>query len=708
MWQPIPQAPADFVWEPRSVVAQRHTRNYYAVDEVFAALERALLLGRADEAPFWLVEIVDMGPVWWPLTWSTLFQHCVCSLGPAQMVPTFRWMHGEYIKYKLLSTPDTLDPRCRTIMLQVVDVLARALPKCRQTDSAVRAFFFPYPESTLVRPYEPHIERAHLRPPPRSHFLPATENRLIALARERAHAATWIPSTSYIDPHPPPEGQVVSRYTLHELHDDDPPYLARWCNALCQSLQTLEGEASRRAALYYAGLIYQCTEPCHVRNRRHDSVQLLWEIIMRHAPDNLVDHLDDMRAISDEFARNSHRRERYYVVAAFFLIMSPPDAPDPLPVPNEVVVPRGLLPIPEEALDYTTRTGKSRMATAGGFLQTTATPGDPYATYALAMQRARDEAGQKDERRRVRPVIPHFAFDPVKAPSLRGMYHSDSLAWRGQFLPYGNGEVVHPFDDCLCDVRCVNSEGLFAARYHHPRYAAEGVDVYVVPCGRQVRRAFYQCLVDELKPLFGVPALGVHSLCFDRSIQRSDPLLMWSPENTTVVDEVGHAVMFRATAFGTGVHTAKVELAELNTSEYQGVRNQLINVLIMYFCLGVNAPRMLAKMVLVGDPGDPHPLVVPFGETAAFTNCTFPVFIKAALRTRVARLLLIDDQQYLMQRYFDLAQFLDWESLEIVLQRFGIPAIEWAGVVRDNLRDLRVSWVTWSHHSEELYLQRLK
>ena len=55
----------------------------------------------------------------------------------------------------------------------------------------------------------------------------------------------------------------------------------------------------------------------------------------------------------------------------------------------------------------------------------------------------------------------------------------------------------------------------------------------------------------------------------------------------------------------------------------------------------------------------------------------------------------------------DRARASDYDAIELVLSRFGAPAIEWTSVVRDNLRDLRCSWVTWSKHAEAGQLARL-
>lgn len=99
--------------------------------------------------------------------------------------------------------------------------------------------------------------------------------------------------------------------------------------------------------------------------------------------------------------------------------------------------------------------------------------------------------------------------------------------------------------------------------------------------------------------------------------------------------------------------------------------------------------------------------VIPFGEVTAFANCNFPTAIKG-IRAAIARVLFIDEQSYMLQRFFDMFQHVDMDSLECILQRFGAPVVEWTGVIRDNMRDLRVSWCLWSQHMEAMQLKKLQ
>lgn len=139
-------------------------------------------------------------------------------------------------------------------------------------------------------------------------------------------------------------------------------------------------------------------------------------------------------------------------------------------------------------------------------------------------------------RRKLQPAVRYFAFEPKMAAAaddeakrkratkpceeftLEGIYRllpgEQQLQWRGQFVPGplaadDHHARAHAWTDCFAQVQ-YHANGLWSGRFFSERCLL-GVQVGFVVCAR-ARDAFYQCLVDELKPLFGVPALGTHSL----------------------------------------------------------------------------------------------------------------------------------------------------------------------------------------------------
>jgi hypothetical protein len=220
---------------------------------------------------------------------------------------------------------------------------------------------------------------------------------------------------------------------------------------------------------------------------------------------------------------------------------------------------------------------------------------------------------------------------------------SVALPWRGQFIPWMVDEKTqtsgpHLLKKCFSDIVSVPAnklkEGLFLATYTHPLLGA-GEDVFFIPCttgknGLGARQAFFQCLLDELKPLFGVPCLGTHSLYLDHSFEKINKKADWGPDNFEIIADRGcHVVMFPTTALGLenreAVITAlvasaasgggAVDLQDFSvealtvpfvkkakapflTAEFSDIRHQVINIFMFYLCMGMSKGD-LSRMLLL-------------------------------------------------------------------------------------------------------------
>lgn len=138
------------------------------------------------------------------------------------------------------------------------------------------------------------------------------------------------------------------------------------------------------------------------------------------------------------------------------------------------------------------------------------------------------------------------------------------------------------------------------------------------------KQVYYQCLLDEMKPLFGVPKLGTHCIYTDGFLDKIDKKLEWNPDNVTISDEHGcHVVMFPATALGffpsqeggtnekgedvvvevpaeipdqldgftVDVLTTpfvKKTRAPFLTTDFTSIRHQVMNIYMFYLCMGVS------------------------------------------------------------------------------------------------------------------------
>jgi hypothetical protein len=482
-----------------------------------------------------------------------------------------------------------------------------------------------------------------------------------------------------------------------------------------------------------------------------------------------------------------------------------------------------LFEIHENALDYTTAEGKHRQHTVADYLITVRSiiensphfSGIPdiYQGMAYRLERAREMAHMKDQKKAIEYHTEFFRFSPDisnndqsnSKKSRRKNKTADSfnlskfytlplepfftkdanaqdesseengqieqLPWRGQFIPFEVNPVTlgsspHPLAECFLEVVPIPGskfkEGLFLATYRHPRISGESCnDVFFIPCSENdgAKQVFYQCLIDELKPIFGIPALGTHCLYLDHCFEKLNKKAEWSAQNFEITSGRGsHVVMFPVTAFGFknreavlaalsttvqddtnaaelqqggGLSNFTVDALTISplrktrvpflTTDFDNIRYQVINIFMFYICLGVSKGA-LSKMFLVPPEESPINLqqsgdeqkddvnleklfvaakakVVPFYELKAFTNLPFPEIIKKVRQT-VLRALWIGDQDYVMLRFFNLMTHLNWDGIETVLQRFRAPVFEWAGVIRTNLHDLRAGWLVWSQYSE--------
>jgi len=792
------------------VLFQKHTRNYYVVPEVLSSLEKAILLGKTDDAFYWTMEYVMMGDQFFSPLWSYLFQFAANSIGPADatIMVYLRTQHEADKGYRQLTTAgddqaadeadDEIDRNRLRVLLETVRRLCEA-PKTRTIDSIVRTFLMPYPVTTAERPYEPYRDRLHLASPPEGG------------SSGGPFGPTQIPSLSYIDEYE--EGQDP-KYSLFQLQSSDPPYLAPWANALVRLFEqvtafdvTSEREGAleefqklERGVFYYAGLIYQCTEPCP-SNKKLNATYILWDIIHRFKTEAVSNLIGVLREISDEISKHDNRRERPFLAMALLLTIRPwsIDLPDKMDIDEPAIdlAPlfeqnaNELLEVHPDAVDYTTPEGKSLKRTVSDYLlvvqdvlkkspQNSELP-DAYFHMAYQMEVAREEAGMKDQKKTIAPQVPFLSFTPdavIKAPDaaeepkkgrrkpktaadfkLDGFHvwtpeadqpdqaneAKKGLPWRGQFVPYSvnnnnnNTSNPHPFHECFSNVAPVLEnkfkEGLFKGTYKHPLLAPQ--DVFFIPCTDGPKQAFNQCLLDELKIVFGIPALGTHCLYVDHLVEKVNKKQDWSAENFTITPDRGcHMVMFPISSLGFSNLVAVQDLQNVTveslttplvkkakapflTTDFTSVRQQVLSIFMFYVCLGVNKAN-LSKMILVADAenGDSschvaadsenmeeqlvraaNAKVVPIFELTAFSNQPFPEIFKK-IRQTLLRALLIGEQDHFMLRFFDLIMQLDWDGIELVLGRFGAPVVEWSNVIRTNLRDLRCGWLLWSQHSE--------
>lgn len=774
-WSNMPVAPDGYTWVRKDRFAQTRTRNYYPVAEVVSALEKSILRGDFQDASFWFYEYVTLGPQFVSSTWAFLFQFGAASISTANphLLSSIWTEYGKYKAFLSLAgaqdatVDEELDSRCLAIMAGVVRTLCES-PKTRIVDSAIRTFLLPFPSTTYVRPYEPHRSLDHVR-----------------------HADTDdVPCSSYVDVFEDQPRNPEPRYSLFQLEEDDPPYLYSWCNAMVQSVESFivnkGSEQSLSAVLYYAGLIYQCSEPCHTRVRRQDSVMILWQIIgtfKARLSESAAKVVHAYRQAGDEFSKNSHKRERYFVIGALLVLLrellgesaAPPTVDHAVDIAGFTHMTK--LPVPDDAVDYSTRQGVAIGATVEQYVRVTSAlceAHDCYLDMALLYEKLRVVEQIKDPRRKIASMIPFFRFqvrttddtDKKKSKAttvkLRDIYTLPrwwftqdapcELPWRGQFVPF---EPDANFSNCsaapytvLADVSCMGggtqyNNGLFFGILNMPNFVS--VDVVFVPCA-SAKHAFNQCLVDELKPLFGVPAMGTHCFYLDATLQKKNKKEDWSDENMEWSLEAGaFYVCYRASSFGfiTGdteraLSTASVLVTEthanqagnlgkqvvVSSTQHVAVRNQLTNIYLFYACVG--APGGPLSRVLVraadGRPLDTAKLLngdvdehaalatsrlVPFYELQAFANVRFPTTFKP-LKTVLMRKLLMDDQDHFKQRYLDVMQHLDVTNLEWVLQTFGVPVVEWSTAIRDNLRDLRSAWLLWSKAFESAHLEQVR
>lgn len=858
-WSGVPAPPEEWTWEPKAF--QSHTRNYYLVTEVVSSLEKAILSGNEEDALYWLTEFVMMGDKYIKTAWTHLFQIATTTVGSCDSsIMTFMSDQSNLDQaYRKLPTVKKtkdatsqsaddanegdddddddnntsatggVDKKRLQLILDAARCLCRA-PKSRIVDSVIRAFFMSYPDSCTDRGYEPYISRVHL--PGATKYTPGGP----------------VTSLSFVGTY---EQGVEPQYTLHPLGDMDPSYLAPWVNALVYVLTQIQQvdmltsdvaalskmESLERAAFYYAGLIYQCSEPCP-HNKKLNTSNLLWEIFERFTSDDNSSTISKLHVLSDEMSKNDNRRERPFVALALlyltrpWILQSGQNQVTIDPVDLGAVVKQNaeeLLEVHPDALDYTTPEGRYLkhgttdyavlcQVLVTRFMKTTKRQpmDDPYHDLAVRLERGREKEHIKDAKKSIHSQVPFFNFAPnvpvagsegqddekksrrKQLPTMKDFKLSDyytvplewftaaggdgngtsvpTLPWRGQFVPY-TLDQPHPFHETFQQVTPVPGnklkEGLFYAQYTHPFLTPDGpVDVFFIPChagnstmgSPGARQALYQCMLDELKPIFGVTPLGTHCLYVDHTVQKTAKKDEWAWDNLEVTQGGGcHVVMFQCSALGfsgkdvlnlfsrptPGVDADEAfetrslvdfslepwsisqkspkTVAPFLTTDMFALRRQVNRIFMFYLCLGVSKAS-LSKMLLVAPPNhgleamdtddseDAHhsklakvaaSKVVPFYELTAFTNQTFPETFKK-IRQQVCRQLMLDekDRKAFNAHYYDLTKHLDWDGVEMVLSRFGLPVVEWSSVIRSNLRDINASWELWSAESQELHLKQ--
>ena len=806
IWKAIPEPPEGYVWQPKSRFAQTHTPRYYIITEVASALEKSILSGNVEETTYWFLEYTSVGSDFVTSTWALAFQLASSSFQTPGLIP---WMWSEYDKYKkCLTIPDVsdtdvdkqeqgkddvtmenvtdqgiVDNRCLAIIAHVLVTLCK-LPKSRLVESIVRAFFLPHPNNSHVYTYDALKSQVHL------------------LHQKKTDKD--ISNTSYVSEFV--AGQDNS-YCLYKLQEGDPAYLARWCNALVQSIRSSWKSSEKMviddhdaqndeythwsAICYFAGLIYQCTEPCQARARKQDSTQILWDIIHNYAgvdaDSGLAYELIAIHKASDEISRNSQKREKYFFVAALTRLIKASIQGDaslePFPIPAPLVGfkwsldDKTLMPMPEMALDFTTKEGLKRGKTPADYLvETQNLIGGVqhvdmiealFHSTAEFLDRLRSKEKFKETKRKLQSPIAFIRFQKQLADTSgkakllvnlqdlytlpKNMYEEPvvdystfDLPWRGQFIPHSpNKEFTtsspHP-QSVLSQVTPIPGHSVQGLFY--------GVLFSTYPvffiCCNSVQQAFNACLADELKVIFGIPNMGTHCLYMQGGFERLNKKETWAMTNFKTVEEGGtyivcyHAKEFKTTDYIPGnFENCTVDLLQEEVPmigalgkrnlymhpDCMPLRHQLCNVMIYDFVLGISgrAPHKILLRPFCGAPSfdrvslfaslkekEDNPelsrlansTIVPFYEVSIFSNVSFPETYKA-LKARLTHYLLVDEQHYLMNRYLHLLMHLDWDMIESLFNHFGAPTFEWISVMRDNLRDFRLSWQAWTAESEE-------
>lgn len=305
-----------------------------------------------------------------------------------------------------------------------------------------------------------------------------------------------------------------------------------------------------RGALYYAGLIFQCTEPCHQRYHTQESANIVWEILLESSSGSPTQpFIQFLHNMAKKFRNGDRRIERGYIVMAMLIFcrqhhffqesdfeVVAPNSYQTFDDNNRIDVKQILqthsekvLPVPFVAVDYMAKEGQSSTwkKLLPNYLKVMNTlcelhnsktsplftsPTNNYLSWSVMYEELRSEEKMIDEKKKLQPVVPFLCLKQreITNDDLKdvNVLQEDRLSWRGEFIPFSGDEVEHPFDETFQNVSCVNApklkEGLFVATYSHPKFGKE--DVFVVPCTSK-EQAFYQCFLDELKPVFGVRPL---------------------------------------------------------------------------------------------------------------------------------------------------------------------------------------------------------
>lgn len=165
---------------------------------------------------------------------------------------------------------------------------------------------------------------------------------------------------------------------------------------------------------------------------------------------------------------------------------------------------------------------------------------DPYVNWAILFEGSRTKEGITDKKKKLSSLVNFFNLKKDSSVSeTRGIHchtltNCSSLPWRGQFLVQSNrDDIVTPVSQ-LKNVKCVANfklkEGLFVATLTNGNDFCTEVDVFVIPCVSK-EQAFYQCFLDELKCLFGIPKLGCHSLLLSETIAKINKKDGWTNQN---------------------------------------------------------------------------------------------------------------------------------------------------------------------------------
>lgn len=840
VWNGLPQPKPGWKWEyNKGVLFQKDTPKGYNKTHVVSSLEKAIMEGNVTESLYWATEYCVMGSCFVTSLWTTLHSIFVESIGLSNL-KLFYFFEHQYRVYQgfeplvekgAKKTNVTVSENCLQAILEIVRQMALS-PKSRLVDSAARTFFMAYPETTNRRPFEPHIhfQRAPSklvtqRPQSVNEEQDASKDQagtvnLYERLRKTSHSSTWIPSASFVDDF---DEEKTPRFSLYQLQKDDPTYIGPWCNAFVYQLNRLqeliaahtttehdtgrdvlpwdEYEQIERGTLYYAGLIFQCTEPCTQRYHRHDSSNIIWEILRENAKhgSQLETMLKKFQDMCNEFRKSKTSRERSFIVFAiltylrrfWILDVSMDDLKNAPPLNLKEVLAyhaSNTLPVREIALDYTTDEGKSKDNRLERYLRLMHSlvgnekhddflARNNYFSWSVLFESKRRSEGYQDTDKNLSPLVPFFSlarkdfekFDlsNINTIPLDWFNHEKSdrmsLPWRGEFIPSNGGHRVslHNFNECFKNVRCLDTpklkEGLFVGTFDHPNF--EPVDVFFIPCSNQ-QQAYYQCFLDELKPIFGVPKLGTHSLMITQSIVKKNKKLGWNAENWSLDEDeenlAQHLVMFPLTTLGfknvgevgenlsyNVVDILCQPVERKNKTPFYDfdnvlVKHQVINIFMFYLCLGV--PRMTLNNMLMKDEENKTPvfvksaserdakegdekeksytmtvdervavansLIVPFHELSAFSNLNFPDMFKRVQNSTLMRALFIESDKYFMLRFIDILMNLNTEALESIIQRFGGPVLEWSNAIRNNLRDARSGWLLWRDDTEVKHLKQ--